>query len=133
MNRARDFDLDAYCAGLPEPTLPEALQGEVVLAYRRRRARRRAIVASVAVAAFAVVGLGSLRLLPPGKAPSPATSAASMAAAVPRPAQATALRDIDRRLQAAYDAGASDTEVEALWAQRAVLAARGPAAVPLAL
>lgn len=147
---AHDFDPRTYCARLPAPELPPALLDATLHAYRRRRARRTALLATAAGVAM-VAGGAVLHLLAPGGSPPQAPPTATvvdvapiqapMPTPVPTPVppsipaapRADALRDLDRRLQAAYDAGASDTEVAALWAQRAALAGRDPATVPLLL
>lgn len=139
---AHDFDPRTYCARLPAPELPPALLDATLHAYRRRRARRTALLATAAGVAM-LAGGAVLHLLAPGGSPSRAPPTATVADVAPTPTPvppsipaapgADALRDLDRRLQAAYDAGASDTEVEALWAQRAALAGRDPATVPLLL
>lgn len=129
------FDPKAYCARLPVPELPPALLDTTLRAYRRRRARRTALLATAAGIAFVAIGVAALRPLVPGEpSPHPPTAlTAADAAAIPATSRADALRDIDRSLQAAYDAGASDADVAALWAQRHALAGHGQDSVPLSL
>jgi len=129
-----DFDAVAYCARLPAPEPPPALLDATLRAYRRRRTRRGALLATAAGVAIVAVGAALQLLVPVGSSPqAPPTAAVAGAASTPAASRADALRDIDRSLQAAYDAGASDAEVEALWAQRTALSGRHPAAVPLSL
>jgi hypothetical protein len=135
MTAPHDFDLKTYCDRLPDPAPPAALHDTTLRAFRRRRTRRAALLATAAGVACVAIGMAGLQVWAPGTlAPptSPTTSVAA-AAAIPSASRADALRDIDRSLQAAYDAGASDAEVEALWAQRTALSGRHPAAVPLSL
>lgn len=130
-----DFDLKAYCDRLPDPALPAALHDATLHAFRRRRARRTALLATAAGVTFVAIGMAGLRVLTPGApAPQPSpTASVAVVAAIPSASRADALRDIDRSLQAAYDAGASDAELAPLWAQRHALARRGADSVPLSL
>ena len=140
MTASRDFephgfDLKAYCDRLPDPALPATLHEATLRAFRRRRARRTVLLATAAGVAFVVIGMAGLRLAAPDTpAPhTPATASTTGASAMPAASQADTLRDIDRSLQAAYDAGASDAEVAALWAHRHALASRGADSEPLSL
>ena len=135
MTAPHDFDLKTYCDRLPDPAPPAALHDATLRAFRRRRARRAALLATAAGVACVAIGMAGLQVLSPGALAPPTSPTASVAAAatIPSASRADALRDIDRSLQAAYDAGASDAEVEALWAQRTALSGRHPAAVPLSL
>jgi hypothetical protein len=132
---AHDFDLKTYCDRLPDPAPPAALHDATLRAFRRRRTRRTALLATAAGVAFGAIGMAGQRLLAPGAPaphmPPPASVAASTVP--PAGARTDALRDIDRSLQAAYDAGASDAEVAVLWAQRRALAGRDADSVPLSL
>lgn len=129
MSTQDPFDISRYCAALPEPEVPAHLQGGVERAYSRRNARRRCVVATFLVAA---IGLTGTWLLSPGE-PMP-SAPASRSALAPPPTSPDALRDLDRQLQAAYDAGANDDQLAELWSRRAALARPlDPDAVPLSL
>lgn len=132
-----DRRVHAYLAGLPEPELPAALWPRLAATRQRRAARRRHArygLAAAALLALAVLPLW--RAVPPPLAPPPALPAEAIATlAMPSLDDADAiaeLRALDRALQSAYEQGASEQEVAALWKARERAAARlQPATAPL--
>lgn len=114
MNAQHDDDkrpdwLRAELAALPDPSPPEALLGRI-LASRVRRRRRRQWSAAVALLLGAALLWPLLPPVAPGDPPAVAVDAAP---------DDLRLRLLDRRLQAAYDGGASAEQIEALWLARA--------------
>jgi hypothetical protein len=103
----RDQRVDRYLAQLPVE-LPAAGLGERVVALHLRRRRLRRACAPLAVAAGLILWLAlAQRPMPP----------ADVAAERVDPALIE-VRSADRRLQAAYLAGADASELDALWRQR---------------
>jgi len=106
---------------LHDPPAPEALWPRLRARRRRQLRSRRAITAlastGLAAALFVV-------LVRPGTVPAPAivTRAPSMHASSADDMDAR-VRAIDRALQAAYDRGASDTEIAPMWEARHALLA----------
>ncbi|MBB5015509.1 hypothetical protein [Rehaibacterium terrae] len=126
----------AYLAGLPEPEPPATLWLRLAAARQRRHTRRRAArFGLAAVAALALAVLAPWRVAPPPLAPSALPPEAVATFAMPSLDDADAiaeLRALDRALQSAYEQGASEQEVAALWRARERAAARlQPATPPL--
>lgn len=110
-----DEAVDRYLRRLPDAMPPAGLGDRIVDLHLARRARRRWIP----LAAAASLLLAVLIWQQAGRAPE-------LDAAAPALAESPALvdvRSVDRRLQAAYLAGASEAELASLWqARRAALA-----------
>lgn len=131
-----DRRVHAYLAGLPEPELPAALWPRLAATRQRRAARRRhARYGLAAAAALALAVLAPWRVAPPPLVPSALPPEAVATIAMPSLDDADAiaeLRALDRALQSAYEQGASEQEVAALWKARERAAARlQPATAPL--
>lgn len=103
----RDERLDRYLARLPVE-LPEAGLGERVVAQHLRRRRLRRAWASLAAAACFTLWLAVAQ----GPMPPADPAAARVDPTL------IEVRSADRRLQAAYLAGADAAELEVLWRQR---------------
>lgn len=103
----RDERIDRYLAQLPSE-LPDAELGERVVARHLRRRRLRRRWAPLAAAATAILWLA----LAQGPIPTAGNDEARVDPAL------IEVRSVDRRLQAAYLAGADSAELAALWRQR---------------
>lgn len=120
-----DFDLRLYAHSLPQPEPSAALFERVVHANGRRRKRRKAMLAVFSMLAIvAVAGIWT----PHRTAPNPGVAQHVVSAA-----DAREVRKMDRTLQAAYERGADDAELAALWARRDALHRGADAPVPMKL
>ena len=106
----RDEAVDRYLRRLPGAMPPAGLGDRIVDLHLARRARRRWIP----LAAAASVLLALLVWQQTGRAPGTGSLAPELAES---PALID-LRSVDRRLQAAYLAGASEAELAGLWQAR---------------
>lgn len=119
----RDERVDRYLRQLPGAMPPAGLGDRIVDLHLARRARRRWI--PLAAAASLLLAVLAWQQLFRSAAPTDEPPALADSPAL------VDLRSVDRRLQAAYLAGASDAELASLWqARRAALAEleSGPAA-----
>lgn len=100
-------------AALPDPLPPEQLLPRILASRARRRRLRRGLAA-------AGLALG-LALLWPAQPPvtGPALPPQPLADVYTDAERGAPLWLIDRRLQAAYDRGADDAQIAALWQMRA--------------
>ncbi len=120
-----DFDLRRYADTLPQPRPGDALFNGIMRAHGRRRAQHRALVGALGV--LAVVALaGTWIQRDAQKAPAQTQPLASAP-------EANALRAADRALQAAYERGADDAEIAALWSRRDALDRGVAAPLPMKL
>ena len=106
----RDEQVDRYLHSLPGAVPPAALGQRIVDRHLARRARRRWIP----LAAAASLGLAFLawqQIATPPLSETPRLAPAHSPALID-------LRAVDRRLQAAYLAGASEAELADLWQAR---------------
>ncbi|TDK27434.1 hypothetical protein E2F46_04390 [Luteimonas aestuarii] len=100
------------------PALPDTLWPKLAAAQRRRRRRFRE---GAQVLCAAVLLAGAWWLVPRDQPPAPTTMAMSAGTVDTRVVQER-LGAIDGALQAAYEQGASDDEIEPLWRLRRSLA-----------
>jgi len=112
-----EHNLERQLRQLPDAPLPEHLWQRVNGARVRMRRRRAAgvVATAVAVAALALLPTFHARHASDPSSPEPWPVASAPAPVVD---VETELRALDRALQAGYARGASDAELEALWAQR---------------
>ncbi|MCK7594527.1 hypothetical protein [Pseudomarimonas salicorniae] len=104
---SRDRRVDDYLRGLPG-AMPPADLGERILARHASRRRLRRLL-PLAAAATLLAGFLAWRAQTPAAPP---------VLVVDPPAALLDLRSVDRRLQAAYLAGAGETELDRLWNAR---------------
>jgi hypothetical protein len=100
---------------LPDPE-PAAPLFERIMHSRARRRRQRRLALTAALGVLGVLGASMAPLLHAPDAPPIETTHAEA-----RPGTDVALLLLDRQLQAAYDRGADDSEIAALWEARAHL------------
>jgi len=99
--------LDDYLRDLPAVPAPDMLWPRIQHHLRERRRRRRRLIALASAASLAL-WVGQV-----WRVPTPAPAAPDPAAGM------VDLRALDHALQAAYDRGAADAEIDALWRARA--------------
>jgi hypothetical protein len=112
--------LAGHLSALPDPEPPSPLFERVMTSRTRRRRVR-------ALSSAAVLLVGAALLWPLLRTPILSSPAEEVAAVT---VDDLRLLLIDRRLQAAYDGGASDEHLAALWQARARLAAAGDTPPP---
>lgn len=105
-------------ADLPDPMPPERLYGRIMASHRRRRRQRQLL----ALAATLLAGSLLWPLLD-AQRPQPGPPVVAEAPLPATPQTDSPLLHIDRRLQAAYDQGASPEQIATLWQVRERLAA----------
>jgi hypothetical protein len=102
----------AYLSALPTPAVGRDLFQRIEGTRQRRQVRRRLFAGSVALLAFCAL----LLTLP--TSPGPVVEALVIQPTPATQAAGAQLRAIDRQLQAAYDRGADEAQLAALWRAR---------------
>lgn len=107
----RQREVDRYLRSLPGALPPAELGARIVNRHLARRARRRWLpLAAAASLLLALVAWQQLSV-PPAPPVAPVLAAGDSSALID-------LRAVDRRLQSAYLAGASEAELASLWLAR---------------